>query len=756
MIRHTRMLALLNATAVGAVALAAAGAASAQVSGSSDAGVLEEVIVTATRTDQALSRVPISVAAYTQEALDDRGIRRVDDITRVTPGVNFSRSTFGLQTQISIRGISSTAGTSTTGIYLDDTPIQVRTIGNSSGNAYPAVFDLERVEILRGPQGTLFGAGSQGGTVRFISPLPSLTDYSVYGRAEIAATKSGAASYEFGAAMGGPIVTDKIGFRVSAYARRDGGFVDRIAYPTEINNSANSNWVDTKVVRAALTFAPDERLRITPSVYYQNLFSHDSSAAWLRVGDRQLSNPGSGDYRSGTRVAGQNEDWFVLPAIKTQLDLGAVSIVSDTSYFFRTEDGVYDYTAYMNNTFGGGRDPTGVLSIPGYFDLGLLGNKQNNWTQEVRISSTDREARLTWVVGGFYSEARQSSFQILQDPYFHEVLRRPVEQAYGRPYLPGGVVYTDTFVTLDKQIALFGEANLRVIDGLTLTAGLRYSKNELEYRTTRNGPTQGGPGADQGTQEAKPLTPKFTISYELDDRNLVYATAAKGFRLGGVNRGFPTVGAACISGLASIGYSGGAPRTFESDSVWSYEIGSKNRFADDRLRVATSVYQIDWKNIIRSVGVPGCGFSFFANLGEARSRGFDVAADFVPVSGLTLTAQVGYNDVEFTKSIRVTGATSDIVTKGHTLGGNPWSVSLSAQYEFVGPGDLDSYVRADFDYRQANDGLTAQTDPRNSAYNLRNVLYRDPDTKFLNLRAGVKRDGLDMSVFVKNATDSTP
>src|SRR5687768_6123236 len=191
-----------------------------------------EIVVTATLRDEDLSRVPVSVSAYSQETMDQQGVRRVDDIAAKTPGVTLTRGDGrnAAAATISIRGIASTAGSATTGIYIDDTPIQVRSIGFSAYNPFPAVFDLERVEVLRGPQGTLFGAGSEGGTLRFITPRPDLNDIRAYGRAELATTEGGAESYELGGAVSVPLVTDKVAFRASGYFRRDGGYLDRVDF----------------------------------------------------------------------------------------------------------------------------------------------------------------------------------------------------------------------------------------------------------------------------------------------------------------------------------------------------------------------------------------------------------------------------------------------------------------------------------------------------------------------------------------------
>src|SRR3981081_1647454 len=188
-------------------------------------GGLEEIVVTATRHEESLSKVPISVSAYTKDSMDIKGIKDIGDVARFTPGGAFDA---GQTNQISIRGISSTGGSGTTGIYIDDVPIQVRNLGFNADDAFLKIFDLDRVEVLRGPQGTLFGAGSEGGTVRYITTQPSLTKTSIYSRAEFSSTQGGDPSYEAGVAVGGPLVQDKFGARLSVWYRKDGGWIDRI------------------------------------------------------------------------------------------------------------------------------------------------------------------------------------------------------------------------------------------------------------------------------------------------------------------------------------------------------------------------------------------------------------------------------------------------------------------------------------------------------------------------------------------------
>ncbi|MBV8496869.1 MAG: TonB-dependent receptor, partial [Gammaproteobacteria bacterium] len=205
--------------------------------GGAASGGLQEVVVTAERRTERVMDVPMSVTALSQDILDEKGVTNIDELSRVAPGVTFLRNGMSSSgnyndedSDISIRGIDSTAGTSTTGIYIDDTPIQTRHLNFGTVNPYPELFDLSRVEVLKGPQGTLFGSGSEGGTLRFITPAPDLHSYSGLARAEYGQIEGGGPSYEAGAAFGGPIIDGVLGFRVSASFREDGGWVDRVSY----------------------------------------------------------------------------------------------------------------------------------------------------------------------------------------------------------------------------------------------------------------------------------------------------------------------------------------------------------------------------------------------------------------------------------------------------------------------------------------------------------------------------------------------
>ena len=206
---------LASAANAADTAQAAAAAPPAAQEAAEVSGPLQEIVVTATRHEESLSKVPISVTALNQEAMDVRGIKDILDVARFTPGINIDNSGTN---NIAIRGIASTGGAGTTGIYLDDTPIQIRALAFNPDDTLPQSFDLDRVEVLRGPQGTLFGAGSEGGTVRYITVQPSLTQTSVYSRGEISSTQGGSVpNYEAGVAAGTPLIDGKLGVRVSAW-----------------------------------------------------------------------------------------------------------------------------------------------------------------------------------------------------------------------------------------------------------------------------------------------------------------------------------------------------------------------------------------------------------------------------------------------------------------------------------------------------------------------------------------------------------
>ena len=745
-------------------------------------GALEEVVVTAQRREQSIQDVPISVTALSQEQLDAQGVRSVDEVARLTPGITFQRADArnGAMSTISIRGIASTGGASTTGVYIDDTPIQVRALGagGAAFNAFPGVFDLERVEVLRGPQGTLFGAGSEGGTVRFITPQPDLRKFGVYGRSEFSTTQGGDPSYELGVAFGAPLVEDRIAVRLSAWVRRDGGWVDRVnwsragltAYPaatpypptaptrSSVTNAvdADSNWQNSSAFKAAISFAPTENLTITPSLYYQRMTMNDTPAFWAA-----LSDPGSNEFNNGNAINAESKDHFYLPALKIDWAFAGLRLVSNTSYFNRDSEAINDYSSFETALWGQVFTTAGIPgSIPylngPYYPAGFTpatsfqGNLQNNIAQELRLQSDDADARINWVVGLFYSHSRQTAIQIVSDPGLFGFIASTNAVGFGPPLEDGRYTFVqDPVIARDKQLALYAQADFRLTDRFTVTAGVRAADTKFEATANYHGFVVGPPVVDSGSQHEKPVTPKLGVSFKVNADNMLYASASKGYRIGGYN---PRVGAPCASDANYSGY-----RTlFDSDSVWSYELGSKNELLDSRVRINTSLYHIDWKNIQQVIGLSSCGFAYTANLGKARSQGVDLQAELALTDRLVAGLAVGYNDARFTETVKtVPTATRNLITDGDHIVGWPWTLAVSAQYNFAAWNSHDAYVRADYQYQAKQTDTVPGTNPQNGGFQPWAVFHL-PQTTQLSLRAGMKFDRWDVSVFGTNLTADHP
>lgn len=701
---------------------------------------VEEVIITATRQEEPLSKVPISVAAYTQADLDRRGARSIDDIARITPGVDFRRNTFGSGTgvNIAIRGVRSTVGAATTGLYIDDTPIQARAMGLAT-SAFPQVFDLARVEVLRGPQGTLFGAGAEGGAVRFITPAPGAKP-SVYARSEAALTDGGDPTYEAGFAVGGPLADDHLSGRLSAWTRREGGWVDHMDFFTRRTTDDRSNWNRSSVVRAALAWTPTSNLTISPSVFLQDQRVHDGSSYWL-----QFSNPDSGDYRNANLLESPARDKFSLTALNVRYDFGGATLVSNTSYFSRLFKSSPDFTQFGGAATIGDPYPFSYRSAA----AGRIDDLQQVFTQEVRLQSSSTEGRFNWIVGAFYSNAKQKDVEDLEAGDLEELLLAfyglTIQQFYGEPLRNGVYVFVQDSLSRDKQLAAFGQIDYRVTDRLKVTLGARLARSEFEFSTFSGGPYNYPDHIVSGSQKETPFTPKLGVSFQADPNNLFYATIAKGYRAGGAQPQVPT--STCRTDLAALGLSQ-SPASYDSDRVWSYEAGAKNRLAGGRLQLDANAYYIEWSDIQQTVGLPNCHLNFVANLGSATSKGVDFSAQVELGDHFTLTAAVGYVDAQYEQTFR--SGSSTIVAKGDRIGGSPWTVALSGTYRRKVLGDHDGYVRLDYDFK----GRGPRANPVVSSFDP--AIPPHPITKLLNLRAGVKVEAVDVSVFANNLLNSHP
>jgi iron complex outermembrane recepter protein len=715
---------------------------------------LQEVMVTATRRSERAQDVPISIQAISAEQLDTLGIQSMDDLSRVTPGVTFQRNGTSptgnyddQDSDINIRGVQSTAGAATTGIYIDDTPIQSRRIGYGTQNAYPVVFDLDHVEVLRGPQGTLFGASSEGGTVRFIEPQPSLTASSFYSKAEAGTTDNGDPTVEFGAAGGTPIINDVLGFRVSASLRHEGGWVDRVDSATGDVEDADANSRDLASLHAALIWQPVEGLTITPSVYFQQIRSNDTAVYWP-----ELSDP-PGSYVNGNRGPVAAFDPFSISSVHIDWHLGSVELISNTAFYNRNQHVTTDYTQTVNEIyFGSSVAPQGVFS-PAY-----LTDEQRNWYEEIRLQSTDDAARLTWTAGLYLTHSRENSAELIYAPQIQAMSGGTVCAQFA---CPNGLIYNEPYdYVIDKQAALFGEAVLKLTSTVKLTVGLRASHDVIDGASYVAGPFLGqAPITSNASTSETPVTPRAVLSWQPDKDNMVYGSASKGFRPGGVNAG---IGAACDSGLALLGLNQ-APSAYHSDNLWSYEVGGKNTFWDRRLQVNTSLYYITWKDIQQSVYLGSCGLSYVGNLGEVHSKGGDVDVLARVTDSLTLKLSAAYVDAGYVATTCATGSVvctgpnataAPVVSDGDVVPAAPWTVVASFDYVFPKLFNRDPYLHAMYTFSSAQKGLTPYQDPANALTD--STIAGFAASKDFSLRGGLRWSGMDVSLYANNVFNQHP
>ena len=753
---------------------------------------LKEIVVTATRRSEPLSKVPLSITAVTQDQMDQLGIKDIQDLVKYVPGVSIDTSGTNA---ISIRGISSSAGAGTTGIYIDDTPIQMRDIGFNPDDTLPRTFDLERVEVLRGPQGTLFGAGSEGGTVRYILTPPSVSQASTYARTDLSYTYYGEPSYEAGIARGQPLIDGTLGIRVSAWYQRIGGWINQVDPTTGSLVAPNVNHGQVLVLRMAALWQPSDSFQVTPSILYQSAQKHDEDTYWPAY-----SNPAAGQFNTATPELMRVPDQYYLGALKIEKDFASTSLISDSSYYHRHEMSAYQGTVYDLSLFQGlgwadnpatgglgcgsaSTTPTPPCSwyplldgngihLPAGFENyqtpNVMTNTQESYVQEVRWQSNQPDARLKWTVGVFWQLAKEGSIEELRDPEVNQFFQAlygvnatdvfgdyyscPNNAAY--PSIPACDIYYNNNTTFDRQIAGYGQVDIKLTRRLTLTLGERVSRTSFSLENYADGLENYGPSGASATEHETPNTPKAGLSFQMNDANLFYANYAKGFREGGGNSPLPPY---CDLPLQQEGYPNGAPLKYDSDSTRDYEVGSKDVIAHV-LRVATSAYYVQWNGIQQGVYVGGnCGLQFTDNLGTAVSKGFDLQAELA-LGSLQVDLATGYTNARYTRNSPHAG----LATVGDAISGQaaidyapglspPWTVSAGAQYNF-NVFSRTAFARADWEYESRNPWPSTLQDPLSSQYYP--YTYTLSSTTQTSLRAGMSFGDWLVSAYVENLFNS--
>jgi iron complex outermembrane recepter protein len=708
-------------------ALSATGFASnARADSPADAGVssgVAEIVVTAERRTENIQTVPLSVTALDSSNIQSMGITSLSDLAREVPGLTVVSSGPG-QNILIMRGISSTAGTTATvGYYLDDTPIQASSnaaLLSARGVVDPALFDLARVEVLRGPQGTLYGSSSMGGTVRYITTQPDPTRSSATVGTQVSYTDGGGPNVETSGTLNLPL-TDIAAARISAFYRHNDGFIDR--YPIDPNNylgvnpaggiARNVNSENTSGVRAAIKIDATSSLSITPSVIFQNErlggpFNFDSPQGSFRnlVQARDTAEPTS------------QKTWIGNVTVRETLP--AFELLSSTSYYDRDILINEDASNVLYFFFS----PTPQSFV---YPVSMHGEYRNKeWTEEGRLTSSFN-GPLQLTAGLFY--------HYVQAPLRSSIPDTPGYQAaFGDPF-GGEIIYAGTRSASLREYAIYGEASYDIPEILKITAGVRGFRVDQTFLQTGDGVLNGGPSINGSTSRDTGANPKVTLSHEFTPDDLAYVTASKGYRPGGPNN--PAPASVCGADVAALGLSQSQLTKYNSDHLWNYEVGAKSRWLDRRLTVNGALYYIDWTAVQQQI-VLQCGFNITANFGKATSKGGEIEMAYVPVDGLTFTASGSYTDATLGNAIPGSDA-----RKGDRLTDVPrWTVAVSGEYARSLFGDTSGFARIDFTDR----------DGANALYDRTSAFYHYDGFAITNLRIGLEaRSQWKASVYLDNA-----
>jgi outer membrane receptor protein involved in Fe transport len=728
---------------------------------------LEEIVVTAQKRTENIKDIPISISALSSYEIQARQIKDYDDIARAVPGVSFNSlgASEGLD-NISIRGISSTSGSATVGIYLDDVSITVKNFFD--GSSQPKLFDIDRIEVLRGPQGTLYGASAMGGTIRFITKTPDLDSYSGLLSTDLSGTVHGGVNYNEGAVVNVPIAPGIAAIRASLGYSLDSGYIDHYTQSGELDKTGINDERALMFRTTGKLLAGDDTT-ITPGVFFQRDKADDNGAFY----------PALGLWKTDKQVVEYGRDEMFLPSLTVTHDLGFADVTSVTGYFWRDFARQQDGTYYNSTTFAEAfLDP--ILSLfpngvdPNYpnfkpnvaADDSIIGNlrspvkyttRYSQISQEFRLSShkpEDGELPLKWVVGLYYSQQwiHNTNFQQIpglnaafQSIYGVPIEQSPVNDAYGAPGItklfPDNVDEADEKLYNERQYAVFGQVDYDFLPDLHGAIGMRYLYARDVVNFTTYGFYQiGNFSPFNQLAHSYAFTPKFTLTYDVDPDSNIYASASKGFRLGGPEPSPAPFGptTVCNIDFTNLGITSD-PLKFAADKLWTYELGSKNRLDDNRLSLDGAAYYTQWSNIQQQIYLPTCGYYVTLNVGDAEIYGGELEASYRLLPDLTIGASASYQHAAISRTDN-----ASTVQVGQRLIDVPYeTLTVSAQYDYPIDSDKTLTMHADYDWQGRSNG----------SYQFGNSDYYNPPYGVLNASIGLEMENYDFSLYAKNLAD---
>ncbi len=640
--------------------------------------VLEEIIVTATKRSESLQDVPVAISALTTQAIEKQGIENFADFARQVPGVikNDDAKNFGIFT---IRGIATAnfalGPQVAVATYIDEMPVS----GGARLSADMRLYDVERIEILRGPQGTLFGSGTLSGAVRVITNKADPSGFDASASVDFGLTGSDSFRQRYNAMVNVPLVEDKLAVRAVAYYRHEEGYVDNIGIGVE-----NSNTNEDIGGRVSVRWTPTDRLTTTFGVLYE-----DSDPK-----DFQFFDPTLGRNIRSTRIA----DFTALETTNysavLEYDFDWASLTSSTTY---SEAITHQIT-----------DLSGLFGDAAPYGVGFDENSEAI-AQEIRLVSTT-DSDLEWVIGGFYFDRdRDIESGLFSYDDFLEALNITGLPASVFAKAENTSQFTHAFSLGElREMAVFGELSYRLSDELKLTVGLRYGSSESTNTTFGDkgfdhlgafwGAAFGGGNQEVplgavapnvfGSGKRNKLTKKFSITWQPTDEQTYYALASEGFRIDTPNNRSNN-GISLIDPTDIV-----IPQSSKSDTLWNYELGAKTHWFDRRVKANVAFYYVDWKNIQVQANRLSDGASFFTNVGAAVSKGMELEMQAWPSDAVELGLNLTLQDAEITSLTEEEAAISGAV-KGHPLASPDFQLSGYIQHTWQLNGGQELYARVD-------------------------------------------------------------
>jgi outer membrane receptor protein involved in Fe transport len=732
---------------------------------------IEEVTVTAQKRSENVRKVPVSVTVLSGRAIKAAHIQNFADLTRAVPNLSFSsQAGEGLST-LELRGVASQAGTATVALYLDDVSLTTRNI-YTQGTAEPRFLDISRIEVLRGPQGTLYGASALGGTLKYITNQPQMNVFSGNVFSELAGTlHSGGPNWDEQGVVNIPLVQDKAALRVAAETGGDGGYINNINPATGAVKKAGINSDGFSDAHASLLLQPNDWLTITPSAFWQNFIARDVDAQYLAIPF----------YETPKRVAEPGHDMMFIPSITANADLDWANLISVTSGYIRSYRRTLDSTIYNNlalylcdplnlaltctdnngNPFYNPKPGLykGLNNLPSYT---FYDNQTKQFQQEVRLVSKPYEPGglpFTWLVGLYYSDeySKATDNETVQgaNAAFSAAGANPADPTVISGGAPGFIVHDQVFQGLQSydtaQYAVFGEATYYPQPNMRATFGARY----LYARDSENSNEQyfysyGLTGPTASTAHFYAFTPKFAFGWDIMPENTIYANISKGYRLGSENRRIAYIpGDANAFGtpsydLHNLGLTT-SPTQYGPDKLWNFEVGDKGRLLGGRVVFSGDLFYILWDNIQQQIPLTTSGLNFETNAGNATNYGleFEVRGTITD----QLTAGVSGSYVHATLDHGVFVGTTQLAgtSNGEFVPGVPmYNVDFNARQDFVVSDAVNGFLNFDLPWIGHSHGqpIAGGSD------------YERPSYFTLDAAVGFDWRSWEFTIFGKNLTDS--